>query len=180
MTERLFFETRAQLRGNTLAGHAAVFNTTVQLRAGLFERILPGAFAAALQSSDVRALVNHDPSQLIGRQSAGTLRLAEDSTGLAFEVDLPDTGAARDLRTLVDRGDISGASFGFIRDKVDRTPVDGGVLETHRQFRTLFDVSPLTFPAYEATDVSLRGLGDPPGSHREQLIRLRAKNRGTR
>lgn len=173
---RLWYETRAELRGNTLSGHAAVFDRSVELWPGYHERIAPGAFAAALKGSDVRALINHDASLLIGRESAGTLQLREDATGLAFSVDLPDTAAARDLKALIERGDISGASFGFMPGKFQRSRTeDGGQLITHTEIAQLRDVSPVTFPAYDATDVSLRSEREPlPGSPREQSIRLRA------
>lgn len=173
---RMYFEARARVAGDTLEGHAAVFGRTVELWPGLMERINPGAFAAAIARSDVRALVNHDASLLLGRTSAGTLRLHEDDTGLAFSIDLPDTSAARDLRELVSRGDISGASFGFIPGEFERARVAGDTLITHTSIAELRDVSPVTFPAYVATDVALRSDQTPPGSQREQLIRLRAAN----
>lgn len=177
---RFFVETRSELSGNTLRGHAAVFDTVARMGRS-YERIAPGAFARVLEGSDVRALINHDPSLVIGRQSAGTLRLQEDATGLAFEVDLPDTQAARDLRELVSRGDISGASFGFIRGDVTQSrSADGTPVTTHTAFRKLLDVSPVTFPAYDSADVQLRAIELTPGSPREQRIRLRANSlRGT-
>ena len=170
--QRFFAETRSEIAGDTLRGHAAVFDTIATIGRG-YEAIARGAFAPVL-SNDVRALINHDPSLLLGRVSAGTLRLQEDSQGLAFEVDLPDTQPARDLRALIERGDITGASFAFQPGQMTRTrAADGKTLITHTAFSALRDVSPVTFPAYSETDIALRAL-DLTGSLRGQLIRLRA------
>ena len=110
---RLYAELRAAtVTGNTLTGHAAVFGQTAQIRGG-YEQIAAGAFDEALgRGDDVVALRDHDPSLLLGRTSSGTLRLAVDDDGLAFEVDLPDTVNGRDVRELVGRGDLAGASSG--------------------------------------------------------------------
>ena len=112
-----------QLAGDhaVLRGHAAVFydpadegRTTYELKGGLVERIAPGAFRDSIASDqDVLALYNHNSDFPLGRQSAGTLRLAEDQRGLRFEIDLPNTTVGRDLRESVCRGDILGCSFGF-------------------------------------------------------------------
>lgn len=96
-----------------LEGYAATFGTAA--RVGNFvETIRAGAFAASLASQrDVLALVDHDPSQLLGRTRSGTLRLSEDARGLAFALDMPDTQTARDVLGLAERGDLGGMSFGF-------------------------------------------------------------------
>jgi HK97 family phage prohead protease len=99
--------------GRRLEGYAAVFN--VETRIGNFrELVRPGAFAASLASgTDILALADHDPARLLGRTASGTLALAEDSRGLSFAIDLADTGLARDLLTMTERGDVGGASIGF-------------------------------------------------------------------
>ena len=160
--ERRLFTTEMRLErradgGQMIAGHAAVFNSMSVDLGGFREIVAPGAFAATIQEDDVRALFNHDPNHVIGRNRARTLRLSEDSQGLAFEVDLPDTQTARDLAVSIERGDISGNSFGFqtLEDRWERG--DGGEIRTLVRVR-LFDVSPVTFPAYPATDVALRSL----------------------
>lgn len=171
---------RSEVRGDTLYGHAAVFNQRAQL-GGEYEQLAPGAFDAVLKRSDTdaTALINHDPAYLLGRQSAGTLRLRTDSEGLAFEVDLPDTSYANDLRTLVARGDMTGASFGFIPgdDGTWTRADDGAQIHTINTVTYLRDVSPVTFPAYAGAGVALRSLGDsivrPTG--RSQLVRARAR-----
>ena len=100
-----------------IRGYAALFDSP-SVDMGFIETIDPGAFKKSLKAKpDVRALWNHDPNIVLGRTTAGTLRLATDETGLAVEIDLPDTTDGRDLATLIERGDVSGMSFGFIVTK---------------------------------------------------------------
>ncbi len=144
-----------------LRGYAAVFNSTSHPLFDWWEDeefvevIAPGAFRKTLQEADVRMFYQHDPTRVLARTKSGTLRLAEDDKGLAFEVDLPDTGDGRDLLTLVERGDISSMSFGFrvILDDWDRDAAP--TVRTLREI-ALVEVSPVTFPAYEATEIGLR------------------------
>lgn len=180
---RLHAELRgAAVTGNTLAGHAAVFGQTAQIRGG-YEQIAAGAFDEVLaRGDDVVALRDHDPSLLLGRTSSGTLRLGVDDDGLAFEVDLPDTAYARDVRELVGRGDLAGASFGFLpgRDELGHAP-DGKQLRTHTSIARLLDVSVVALPAYGGTDVVLRHLSfDQAPTRRDQLIRARHRARTRR
>lgn len=173
---RFACELRAEVSGDTLRGHAAVFDVAAHLP-GQYEVMHRSAFDATLadDATDVRALFNHDPSMLLGRQSAGTLRVGTDEVGLTFEVDLPDTSYARDLRELVARGDLNGMSFGFVPgvDEWDRAP-DGVARRTHTSIKALVDVSPVTFPAYDGTDVALRHMTFGT-CRRSQLIRARAR-----
>ena len=173
---RFLVEFRAELDGNRLVGHAAVFGQTARL-AGGYERIAPTAFQRALEApeTDVRALVNHNPAMVLGRQSAGTLRLSTDKEGLRFDVDLPDTSYARDLRELVARGDVTGASFGFIPGEDEfATAPDGKQVRTHTSVAKLIDVSPVTFPAYEGAGVALRHVEFARVSARAQAALIRA------
>lgn len=177
MTTRFAVQFRSQLDGNTLRGHASVFGQIAKLP-GHWEQVAPTAFDSVLDrtDTDARALINHDPAMLLGRQSAGTLRLKVDGDGLAFEVDLPDTTYARDLRELVSRGDLTGASFGFIPgDDEWSTAPDGAQLRTHTSVRDLIDVSPVTFPAYDGAGVSLRHYDFARPSGRSQMVRARAR-----
>lgn len=140
-----------------LAGHAAVFNSLSVDLGGFRERIEPGAFAATIAEDDIRALFNHNPDFVLGRNVAGTLRLAEDDRGLAIGIDLPDTQAARDLSVSIERGDITGMSFGFRTISDQWEMQDGDAVRTLLAVK-LFDVSPVTFPAYPETDVAVRSL----------------------
>jgi HK97 family phage prohead protease len=148
----------------SVSGYASMYNTETVI-AGLWrEQIAPGAFASALDGSDdVRALFNHDPNILLGRTKSGTLRLSEDKKGLRYDVDLPDTQQARDVRELIKRGDVTGSSFGFTieEDEWDESEVKRGKLPllTIRKV-SLFDVSPVTYPAYPQTSVSARAKGE--------------------
>lgn len=171
---RIYAELRSEVAGNTLSGHAAVYDQLAEIRGG-WEAIGRGAFDAVLASkADVVALRDHDPSQLLGRTASGTLRLATDDDGLTFEVDLPDTAYARDVRELVARGDLRGASFGFLpgKDSLDRGP-DGRQVRTHTSIKRLLDVSVVAMPAYEGTDVTLRTYEPPRLSNRTRLILAR-------
>jgi uncharacterized protein len=139
-----------------IRGHAAVFNTETDL--GWFrERIAPGAFSESIGKDDVRALFNHDSNFVLGRNKAGTLTMKEDDRGLYVEIEPPDTQHARDLVTSIERGDISQMSFGFqtIRDSWDTQENQVKDLRTLEKVK-LWDVSPVTFPAYTETDVAVR------------------------
>lgn len=152
-------ELRAVDGGKKIAGYAAIFNSLSENLGGFREKIAPGAFANSLASGDdVRGLIDHNPSLILGRTKSGTLRLAEDSKGLRYEINPPDTQYARDLMESLKRGDVDQSSFGF------RTLEDSWTTENGEQVRTLldvklFDVSAVTFPAYTATSVGLRALG---------------------
>lgn len=155
---RLHAELRsAEVAGNTLSGHAAVFGQHAEIRGG-WEAISPAAFDEVLaRDDDVVALRDHNPTLILGRRANGTLRLSTDRDGLAFEVDLPETSYADDVRRLVAGGYLRGASFGFLpgKDDMGRAP-DGRQLRTHTSIRRLLDVSVVTLPAYSGTDVRLR------------------------
>lgn len=133
-------------------GYAAVFNEDSQDLGGFKERISPGAFGESILKDDVRALVNHDPNYVIGRNKSGTLRLMEDDKGLYFEVKAPKTQWARDLKVSVERGDIDQCSFGFLVEE-DEWQREGEMDMRTLKRCSLFDVSIVTYPAYEGTSV---------------------------
>ena len=171
-------ELRSEVAGNRLAGHAAVFNRHADLGAGGYEMLAPTAFDETLRSDpDVVALINHIPGLILDRTRSGTLKLATDADGLAFEATIPDTSYGRDLREQIAAGLMTGCSFGFLpgEDELGRAP-DGRQLRTHTSVRRLVDVSVVTMPAYAGTEVYLRSMTfDPPQrTLRGQLIRLRA------
>lgn len=143
-----------------IIGHAAVFNQLSEDLGGWREQIAPGAFADAIAGDDVRALFNHDPNYILGRNKAGTLSLAEDVRGLAIELEPPDTQAGRDLIVSLQRGDVSQMSFGFrVRAQGQNwgEDEDGNIVRTLTAVK-LFDVSPVVYPAYPQTDVGLASL----------------------
>lgn len=169
MIQRRHFElarvimTRAAADGpGTFIGHAAVFNSRTAIGNpqtwGFWEEIDAAAFDSALaRGDDVRFLVDHDSSQLLGRTASGTLRLSTDKVGLVVEADLPDTNLGRDTRVLLDRGDLSQMSFGFVPTKIEWSTLDDGAeLARVLDIEPLVDVSAVTFPAYAATDASAR------------------------
>lgn len=140
-----------------IMGHAALFDTLSEDLGGFREKIKRSAFTQAILTDDVRALFNHDPNMVLGRNRAGTLHLTEDERGLAFVIDPPDTSFARDLVISLRRGDVSQMSFGFqtVTDTWDM--MDGETIRTLIEVR-LFDVSPVTYPAYPQTEAALRSL----------------------
>lgn len=142
-----------------ITGHAAVFDKWSDDLGGFREIIRSGAFKKTLKEADIRALFNHDPNYVLGRNKADTLRLEEDDKGLAIEIDPPDTQWARDLTTSIERGDINQMSFGFrtVKDQWT-TPKEGKENQRELLEVELFDVSPVTFPAYPQTDVSIRSV----------------------
>lgn len=137
------------------SGYFARFNDLSEDLGGFVEKIQRGAFSKTIKESDIRFLLNHDANIVLGRNTAGTLRLRERSAGLWFENDLPDTTQARDLMVNVKAGNITQGSFGFqtVRDKwkEDAEPI----VRTLQEVK-LIDVSLVTFPAYPSTSVSAR------------------------
>lgn len=142
----------------TFRGYAAKFNTLSNDLGGFRERIAPGFFDQVL-GSDVRALRDHEPGLILGRTIAGTCRVGVDDTGLWFEYDDPGTTYSRDLTISINRGDVTQCSFAFSigegGDKWDKT--DNGYIRTLIQANGLYDVSVVTYPAYEDTTVAQRG-----------------------
>jgi HK97 family phage prohead protease len=145
----------------TINGYAAVFNTASD-DMGWTEEIDPHAFDAVMATNpDTRALWNHNPDHVLGRVSAGTLTLTIDSRGLAYTITPPDTTVARDLLVSMRRKDVRESSFGFIcrRDQCTDN-ADGSVTRRILEIAELFDVSPVTYPAYSDASASVRSLPD--------------------
>lgn len=165
----------------TLHGYAAPFNSWSQDLGGFIERIQPGAFGRALSGgADVRFLVNHNRDLILGRNTAGTLRLAEDAKGLRYELDVPDTQLAAHYITAVERRDITGMSFRFWAIKeawnFDADPAQRDLIEVGFD-----DVCLATNPAYLDTTAALRSLEShrrsqprrtPRRDRAERLLRL--------
>ncbi len=149
-----------------ISGHAAVFNKLSEpLMGGYRERIRPGAFAKTIREGDVRSLFNHNSDFVLGRTAAKTLELREDKKGLFFEATPPDTQWARDLAVSMKRGDISQASFGFRAVREEWKDAEDDRKQTIRELIEveLFDVSPVTFPAYPQTDAQARAVMEQAG-----------------
>ena len=146
--------------GTCIEGHAAVFDSWSETLGGIFpfkEKVRKGAFAESIGRDDIRALFNHDPNYVLGRNRAGTLELVEDDVGRRVRITPPDTSWARDITTSIRRGDISQMSIGFVVEDDEWSSKDGIDTRELKKVR-LFDVSPVTFPAYTATDVGARAM----------------------
>lgn len=154
----VWLETRQDDVRPRIVGYAAVFETLSEDLGGFRERVMPGAFTRSLrESADVRALIDHDPSKILGRTASGTLTLRATTKGLLAYIDPPNTQLARDVVESIQRGDIDGMSFGFQTKSDEWHNLDGQPIRDLIDV-DLFDVSVVTFPAYPATEVGLRSL----------------------
>lgn len=165
--------------GPVIKGHAAIFNV-IESGGWFREQVAPGAFKESLKQDDVRALWNHNTEIVLGRNKADTLKLWEDKKGLAVEIYPSDTELVRGYMDMIERGDVSQMSFGFIVKKAMwEEEEDQDDLRTIQQVE-LWEVSPVTFPFYKGTDVSLksehrawRDSIDPPVIYKSKLYRRR-------
>ena len=150
------FETREDGEAYAIEGYFAVYNSNYDMAPGMSESIAPGAFTSSL-AGDIRALINHDTTLVIGRTKANTLQLREDSHGLWGHVDInPNDVDAMNLYARVKRGDVDQCSIGFdILSEDTDIREDGSVHWTIKDVK-LYEVSCCTFPAYESTNISAR------------------------
>ena len=154
------FEVREEADGMHLTGYAARFNEPSE-PLPFTERIAPGAFKRSLRSrNDVKLLWNHDSSMVLGSTRAGTLTLTEDEQGLRVNAVLPDTQAGRDAKILIQRGDVTGFSFGFTVPKGGDSWSEDGSERTLHSVRLLEVSTGVAFPAYPTTNgtAQVRGL----------------------
>jgi len=165
-------EQREEGKPPAIIGHAAVFNEQTEIW-WFKEEIMPGAFKNALKKSDTRALFNHDPNWILGRNKAGTLKLKEDDNGLAVEIMPPETQLVKDMvLTPMERGDLSQMSFAFTvkeeqwTEKKDEMPIRSIV-----EVDELFDVSVVTYPAYPTTDAKLRSAKEVYDEHLKEVAK---------
>lgn len=153
--ERRGLTAEIRSKGRRLEGYAATFSNSASIGGRFTETIAPGAFSGSLRSkADILALVDHDPGRVMARTRSGTLRLSEDSRGLAFDLDIPDTQAGRDVLALAERGDLGGMSFGF-------TALDEKRDGDRRELRAvqLHEISIVqAWPAYDGTIIQARSL----------------------
>lgn len=155
-------------------GYAAVFysasdeGTEYQLWADVAERIDPAAFSEALKRKDDAAgLFNHDPDNLLGRVSAGTLKLSVDKTGLRYQIPYDDQDPDHQrVARKIERGDLAGSSFAFRPTRVEWVEEDEREIRIIKDLE-LFDVGPVTYPAYRATTAATRSDGAQDGAKQE-------------
>ncbi len=167
------FEVRQASEGEPekIIGYAARFNKLSEDLGFFREKISPGAFKESIKNDDVRALWNHDSNYVLGRNKAGTLAMEEDEKGLRIEITPPNTTWANDLKESIRRKDVDQMSFGFTVEVEEWDESDkDNIIRTLKQVR-LFDVSPVTFPAYPQTKVGVRSVEDVYKSHVGELQR---------
>lgn len=167
-----------------IRGVAAVYyrsgdpGTEFQLWRGAVERVMPGAFSAAITRDDVRGLYNHDPSAILGRTKAGTMRLRDSDEGLVYEIEPSNTTTYRDVAEHLRRGDIDGSSFAFRVTKEEwRQESDELEIREIREVE-LFDVGPVTYPAYQGASSGFRsadGTGTDEARQSHQAWRAASK-----
>lgn len=187
--QRRSFPWTAELRdsadgGYGITGHGAVFNSLSENLGGFREQIMPGAFSGVLaKQPDVRALFNHDPNLILAGTRNGSLGLSEDATGLAYRAavspQLAATYYGQALRAQMGDGLVNQSSFAFRvaqgGDDWDEDDDTGALIRTIREFSGLYDVSPVTYPAYPAADSGLASSapnvernGDGPAGERTE------------
>lgn len=156
-TSTNFYATRDETTEKlSIEGYFAVFNSNYEIAPDMSESIAPGAFDNTI-ADDVRALINHDTTLVLGRTKAGTLQLRTDNHGLWGHIDInPNDTDAMNLYNRVQRGDVDQCSFGFdiLNEETDFRE-DGSVHWTIKEVK-LYEVSPCTFPAYEETNIAAR------------------------
>ena len=163
------FNTRDEDGKLSIEGYFAVFDSVYQIAPDMSESIAVGAFDNTL-SGDIRALINHDTTLVLGRTKANTLQLRTDSHGLWGHIDInPNDSDDMNLYNRVQRGDVDQCSFGFdiLNEETDFRE-DGSVHWTIKEVR-LYEVSPCTFPAYEETHIAARA------KERDELVRRKSE-----
>ena len=174
--------------GRRIGGKAARFNSLSEDLYFFHEIISPGAFARTIERDDIRSLWNHESKYLLGRNQNGTLELSEDSEGLEFVAVLPETTYADDVLALVRRGDLTQMSFGFSvigerwperKDWPEGIDYEAAGVQTLRVLTEvkLYEVSPVTFPAYPETSVEAREYIDGLNQARGLADKSRAQGR---
>ncbi len=149
-------ELRQEGEENVVVGYGSVFNTLSNELGGFREIISEGAFDGRLED-DVRFLINHDGLPL-ARTTNGTLRLSTDERGLKYEAKVANTSLGRDLIELMRNGTINQSSFAFVVEDDSWEVKDGMNVRTINKVSRLYDVSAVTYPAYEEASVALRSM----------------------
>ena len=159
---------------DVVVGHASVYDSRSENLGGFYEYIARNAFTPELiAKSDVRALINHDQNLILARSKSGTLKLNNDEKGLRYEFEMPDTSYGKDLAISMKRGDINQSSFAFsVSEGGDEwsTDEDGNNIRTINKIERLYDISPVSYPAYSQAEsdlvVAKRGLKE----YQESLV----------
>jgi HK97 family phage prohead protease len=158
--ERRYLVAELRIAGDesdpVIEGYAAVYNKLSEDLGGFREKIKPGAFRKSLKRSDTVMLFNHDPNYPLGRVSAGTLELKEDSRGLLVRAK-PPRSAGRIIES-IQRGDVTKMSFGFTTERDSWVHKKDESIRTLEEVGELPDVGPVVFPAYPDTQVAIRSL----------------------
>lgn len=172
------FETRETGGARVIEGYFSVFGDVYDMGGGITESVDPHAFDGET-SGDVRALIDHESRLVLGRTSAGTLKLRADARGLWGEIAINEADAdAMSLYARVQRGDVTQCSFGFeILDEDMRVDPDKGSVHFVIKRVRLIEVSVVTFPAYEAASVSARA-ADRAQAANEWKRRMKARLKG--
>jgi HK97 family phage prohead protease len=189
--ELRYHQSKVQFRENnipgsigTLSGYITVWNSDSVDLGGFHEQIQKGAFTNTLKTNyeEIVCLKNHNTDILLGRLSSGTLKLTEDETGLAYELLLPDTEEGRSLKTMTEREDYKGCSFGFKVIGEEWSEREDGAFCLITEV-DLFEVSvAVSFPAYPASTMQVRKLQENRNKelkekHRKELNRMKDINR---
>jgi len=155
-----------------IGGHASVWGVLSEEMFGMRERVQDGAFSETIAADPIMGYYHHDPRHVLGSTAGGTLRVTEDRVGLAFEADPPDSAAW--VVDLVDRGDVRGASIGFIARDEEWSREDDVQIRTVTRAR-LFDLGPTPDPAFRQTDVEVRALFLNPHTPAEVRSNMEAR-----
>lgn len=141
---------------SVIEGTAALFNNRTKIGSWFYEEVLHGAFDDVLED-DVRCLINHDPRLILGRTASGTLELWQDDEGLKYRYTTPDRSYAKDLEDAIRSGDVSQSSFQFkTKESIWIEQEDDLDIRQIKKVERLYDVSPVTYPAYQDTSVAKR------------------------
>ena len=162
-------ELRQEGEDNVVVGYGSVFNTLSNELGGFREIIAEGAFDGRLED-DVRFLINHDGLPL-ARTTNGTLRLSTDERGLKYEAKVANTSVGRDLVELMRNGTINQSSFAFVVEDDSWEMRDGMNVRTINKVSRLYDVSAVTYPAYEEASVALRSMEEWKKTEEEKVMK---------
>ena len=161
MEKRIFnienrFETREDGQ-EVVVGYGSIWNSRSENLGGFYEYISPDAISQeTIDKSDVRALINHDPNLVLARSTAGNLSLSVDEKGLRYEFSIPETSYGKDLAINMKNGNINQSSFAFTVGSDEwSTDEDGNDIRTITSIEKLYDVSPVTYPAYSQAESDL-------------------------